>query len=173
MTRPRLRHLVTIVALTLAWCALWREVTVANLASGLLVATLITVSGIGTAGRGRIRLRPLLGFAGLVAVDLVVSTVTVAKEILTPTDRTDEAIIAVAVPAETRHHLLLLTLAVTVTPGTAVVDADPATGTLYLHLLHLDRRAQLERHVNRLAELACAALPTNEPTVSHPEGVAP
>ncbi len=33
-------------------------------------------------------------------VDLVISTVTVAREILTPTDYTEEAIIAVPVPAD-------------------------------------------------------------------------
>ena len=98
-------------------------------------------------------------FIGLVAVDLVVSTFTVAREILTPTDYTDEAIIAVPVPGETRSHLLMLIVAVTVTPGTAVVDTDPDTGTLYLHLLHADRSEQTTAHVTELAQLACRALP--------------
>lgn len=158
--RPTVRHLVTAASLVFAWCALWGEVSVANLISGLLIAGLVTASGIGTAGRGGIRLRPLTRFLGLVAVDLVISTITVAREILTQSDRTDEAIIAVRVPTETRGHLLLLIVAITVTPGTAVVDADPDTGTLYLHLLHLDRQDQLEEHVQQLARLACAALPT-------------
>ncbi|MDH3681012.1 MAG: Na+/H+ antiporter subunit E [Acidimicrobiia bacterium] len=165
-----LRRLITVAALTFAWCALWGEPSVANLASGIVVATLVSGSGIGTPGRGRIRIRPLVRFGLLVAIDLGVSTVSVAREILTPTDYTDEAVIAVAVPTDTRTHLLLLIVAITVTPGTAVVDADPDTGTLYLHILHAERRHETEAHVVELAQLACQALPTHQPQPlpSHP-----
>lgn len=154
-----LRRLVTIAALVAAWCALWGEVSVANLLSGAIVAVAISATGIGTPGRGGIRLLLLARFVGLVAVDLVVSTITVAREILTPTDYTEEAIIAVPVPIETRSHLLLMIVAVTLTPGTAVVDADPEGGVLYLHLLHADRREATTTHVQELADLACRALP--------------
>mgnify|MGYP001828326521 CR=1 FL=1 len=161
-----LRRLVTVAALVFAWCALWGEANVANLLSGTVLAVVLTGIGIGTPGRGRVRLRPMVRFGALVAADLVAATVGVAKEILTPTDRTEEAIIAVQLPPETRAHLLLLTVAITVTPGTAVVDADPDTGTLYLHLLHADRRDATVTHVRELADLACQALPTHPEQVS-------
>ncbi len=164
-----LRRLVTVAALVAAWCALWGEVSVANLLSGVIVAVLVSAAGIGTAGRGGIRPLPLARFVGLVAVDLVISTITVAREILTPTDYTDEAIIAVPVPAETRSHLLLLIVAVTLTPGTAVVDADPDGGMLYLHLLHADGRDATTVHVQELADLACRALPVPPDAVPSPE----
>ncbi len=95
----------------------------------------------------------------LVAVDLVVSTVQVAWEILTPTDYTDEAIIAVDTSVESRSHLLMLVVAITVTPGTAVIDSDVDTGRLYLHVLHAEKSDEIERHVRHLADLACRALP--------------
>ena len=154
-----LRRLVTVAGLVFVWCALWGEASIANLASGLVLAIGIVASGLGTPGRGTIRWRPLARFAGLVAVDLVSSTVSVTREVLTPTDRTHEAIIAVSVPPQTRAHLLLMIVSVTVTPGTAVVDADPDTGTLYLHLLHADRTEATRTHVRRLADLACRAFP--------------
>lgn len=156
-----LRRLITVAMLVLAWCALWGGVSAANVLSGLLVGLVIVSLGIGTQGRGSVRLVPLLHFAGLVLWDLVASTVAVAREILTPVDYTEEAIIAVRVPTDTRSHQLLLIVAITVTPGTAVVDADPDTGTLYLHLLHDDRREAVTEHVVQLAELACRALPTS------------
>ena len=59
-----------------------------------------------------------------------------------------------------RHHLLLLFVAITVTPGTAVVAAEADGSVLYLHVLDVDRRADVEAHTRGLAELACAALPT-------------
>ena len=154
-----IRRMVIVVALTIGWCGLWRDLSVANVGAGALIAVGLVVSGVGTAGRGGIRLRPLVHLAWLVLVDLVRSTGSVAAEIVTPTDRTEEAIIAVELPAGNREHLLLLVVAITLTPGTAVVDADPDTGTLYLHLLHHDRRDSTLAHVERLSRLSSDALP--------------
>ncbi len=163
------RRLATIVALTAAWVGLWGTISFANVAAGIVVATVVVFSGLGTSGQGSVRIVPLLQFLKLVTIDLVQSTVGVAREILTPTDYTEEGIIAVPVPSHSKNHLLLLTIAITLTPGTAVVDADPDTGTLYLHLLHLERRNETVAHVEALAELACAALPVGDDS-SHNDG---
>lgn len=159
--RPRVRRVILVVVFTLGWCGLWGEVSVANLASGILVAVGVSALGIGSPARGGVRLVPLVRYVGLVLVDLVVSTWSVVREVLTPTDFTQESIVAVTVPVEARRHLLLLVGSITVTPGTAVVDADPDTGTLYLHLLHHDRHDEVVAHVRELAELACRALPVD------------
>ena len=155
------RRAFTIVVLALAWCGLWRSLTLANLVVGVAIATAVTFSGLGTPGKGGIKLVPLAKLTGLVMVDLVTSTFDVAVEIVTPTDRTEEGIVAVRVPSSSREHLLLLIVAITLTPGTAVVDADPDTSTLYLHLLHIDRRESTVAHVEELARLACDALPVH------------
>ncbi|MEO1061378.1 MAG: Na+/H+ antiporter subunit E [Actinomycetota bacterium] len=157
LLRPR--RVALVIILTAAWCTLWGEVSWANVLAGLAVGIAIVASGMCPPGLGSLRLGPLVRFAALVTRDLVQSTIQVAREILTPTDHTDESIIRVDVPADTRRHLLLLVVAITVTPGTAVVDADPDTGALYLHVLHHDRHEQVRAHVQRLAELGCAALP--------------
>jgi multicomponent Na+:H+ antiporter subunit E len=156
------RRLVSVVALTAVWCALWGEVSLANVLSGLAVSSLATVRGLGSRARGGIRLRPLAVFAGFVAFDLLRSTFSVAREILTPTDNTMEVVVAVTTPRDARSHLLLLVVAVTVTPGTAVVDVDADNGNLYLHLLHGDRVDEVVAHVQRLAALACEALPVGD-----------
>jgi multicomponent Na+:H+ antiporter subunit E len=153
------RRLLVVGLLTLAWCALWGRISIANVLSGLVLAVTITAVGVATDYTGGVRFVPLLRFAAMAGIDLVRSTVNVAIEILTPTDYTEESIIAVELPREARHHLLLLIVAVTVTPGTAVVDADPDTGTLYLHLLHHERRDETASHVRELADLACQAFP--------------
>ena len=148
-----------IVVLTAVWCALWQTISFANIAGGIVLSTIVLASGLGTPTTGAIRLGPMVRLLWVVFVDLVTSTIDVAREILTPTDYTDEAIIAVEIPREGRHHFLLLIIAVTLTPGTAVVDADPDTGTLYLHLLHVERRDAVVEHVQQLTDLACRALP--------------
>lgn len=163
------RGLVAAAGLVFAWCALWGEVSAANLLSGVVVVGAVGVLRLGARPEGRIRLVPLIRFVGAVAVDLVVSTGAVAREILTPTDFTEEAIVAVDVPPGARRHVLLLVVVITLTPGTAVVDVDPDSGTLYLHLLHCDRRETTTRHISRLAELTCAALPDpSPPSEAHP-----
>jgi multicomponent Na+:H+ antiporter subunit E len=153
------RRLLTLALLVGAWCALWGDVSIANVLAGSVVAITVTLAAGVESGQGRLHLFPLVQFCWLVAVDLIVSTVSVAWEILTPTDYTDEAIIAVDTEVESRAHLLMLVVAITVTPGTAVVDSDADTGRLYLHLLHADKADGIVEHVQRLAALSCRALP--------------
>lgn len=156
------RRIVTLALLVAAWCALWRSVSVANVLSGTLIAVAATLFSGVDRNAGGLRIVPLLHFVWLVAVDLVVSAASVAWEIMTPTDHTDEAIIAVDTNMESQSHLLMLVVAITVTPGTAVIDSDADTGRLYLHVLHAEKASGIEQHVRRLAELACRALPVNE-----------
>ncbi len=153
------RRILTFVGLVAAWCALWRDVTAANVLSGMVLNWAILWLGFGNGARGGVRLVPLSKLVALVARDLAASTVSVAREVLTPTDYTDEGVIACETPEGGTRHLLLLVVAITLTPGTAVVDADPDTGTLYLHLLHADRTDETVAHVQRLATLACEAFP--------------
>jgi multicomponent Na+:H+ antiporter subunit E len=150
---------LSLAMLTLGWCALWGAVSAANVLAGLVVGTVVMVASGVQPGLGRVRILPLLHFLWLVAVDLVGSTIAVAWEVITPVDYTDEAIIAVDTNLEARSHLLMLVVAITVTPGTAVIDTDADTGRLYLHLLHGEKADGIVDHVQRLAHLACRALP--------------
>jgi multicomponent Na+:H+ antiporter subunit E len=164
--RITLRRVSTVIAMTVAWCGLWGGLSVANVASGLAVSAGIVAVGVGTPAQGGVRIVPLLHLLWLVLVDLIRSTIDVAIEILTPTDRTEEGIVAVDLPAGSNQHLLLLMAAITLTPGTAVVDADSDTGRLYLHLLHVDKRHATTNHARKLAQLACEALPPSDREVS-------
>ena len=72
------RRLLSTVMLALAWCALWGSISVANAASGLVVGFLASARLVGTDGTGGIRVKPLLHFGALVAIDLARSSVSVA-----------------------------------------------------------------------------------------------
>ncbi len=152
------RRAVSVTALTAAWCALWGSPSPANILSGLVVSAAATTLGM-PPRRGGVRLVPLGQLIWLVAVDLVVSTAVVVREVLTPTDFTDEAIIAIPIPPGGRAHLFLSYVAITITPGTAVVAAEADASVIYLHVLHADRRSDVEAHVRRLFDLAERALP--------------
>ena len=41
----------------------------------------------------------------------------------------------------------------------AVIDVDPETSRIYLHILHAERAEATAEHVQELADLACCALP--------------
>ncbi len=155
------RRAATVIALTAAWCALWGNVSAANVLSGVLVSSVASFTG--SRAPGGVRLVPLLRLLWVVAIDLAVSTAVVVREVLTPTDYTEEAIIAVPVPVEARAHLLFLYIAITVTPGTAVVAGDDDASVIYLHVLHDDRRDDVVEHVELLVSLVNRAFPTRVP----------
>lgn len=154
------RRIAAVIALTAAWCALWGSVSAANVLSGVLVSTVASFAG--SNATGGLRLVPLVRLLWVVSIDLAVSTSVVVREVLTPTDYTDEAIIAVPIPVEARAHLLFLYIAITVTPGTAVVAGDDDASTIYLHVLHDDRRDDVVEHVELLVSLVTRAFPPAE-----------
>lgn len=161
LRRMSARHLLLAITLAATWCAMWGEVTIANAISGaaLAVVALGIVSWFGPGGP--VRPVALAQLVGLVVVDLFRSTVAVVREVLTPTDRTDERVVAVDVGDAAADHLYFLVVAITLTPGTAVIDAEPETGRLFLHLLHADTEPDVVDHVRRLAEVAERALPNS------------
>jgi multicomponent Na+:H+ antiporter subunit E len=158
--RLTVRRAAIVAALTAAWCSLWGSVTFANVAGGIIVGSVASFAG-GPA-TGGIRFVPLMRLLWLVTVDLVVSTGVVVREVLTPTDHTDEVIVAYEIPAAGRRHLLFLYIAITVTPGTAVVAGDSEASTMYLHVLHADRVDEVLEHVDVLAALVARAFPMPE-----------
>ena len=157
------RRVVTTAGLVLVWCGLWGSVSIANLASGLALSVVVLATDRGPTARHVIRFRPLLKFAWLVLVDLARSTVSVAIEIATPNDGTEEVIVAVDLPATGSEHMLLLSASITLSPGTAVVDVDRSSGRYYIHLLHGRQSSETVAHAHELARLACEALPTSNP----------
>ena len=157
------RRVLTAAVLTLIWCGLWGSVSIANVASGLALSVVVIAANRAVANPRGVRIIPLLHFTWLVLVDVALSTVHVALEIITPNDHTEEAILGVDLPRGGSDHLLLLSAVITLSPGTAVVETKADPGRLYVHILHVKRRGALETQARKLAELACAALPTADP----------
>ncbi len=147
----------------------WRSRSGAAVSAGLVYLGVRNRTGMDGVTSGRIDVVALARLGTLVAWDLAKSTVEVTKEVLTPTDHTEEAIVAVTLPPGANHHLLLLVVAITVTPGTAVIDTDLENRKLYLHILHYDGRDEIEAHVKELVRLAFAAFPAG-PGSAVPEG---
>ena len=140
MTRTdRLRaHLPLLAWLVLIWMLLWGTWSWANLLSGLVVGVLVTAVAPlpPVVGGLRVRPLPLLRFLGHFLTDLVTSAAQVAWAALRPGGPRTGALVRVALRTDSDLLLTMTAEAVSLVPGTLVIDLDRAERTLSLHLLH-------------------------------------
>jgi multicomponent Na+:H+ antiporter subunit E len=155
------RPLLSLVALTLIWFALWGSVSWANLLGGLGAATLaiwILPSRQRTGGLG-FRPIPAVRLIGYFLWRLAVATVIVAWEIVTPGNTTRPAI--VSVPLAATHPTIIAGVAnmVSLTPGTITIDVAMEPTALYIHVLHFESAARTRAAVATLERYLVAAVP--------------
>jgi multicomponent Na+:H+ antiporter subunit E len=148
------------IALLVIWMALWGEVSVANLVSGVVLIGLLAVLFPGTQGYGH-RLRPLGALRLVIGVlwSLMVSTWRVVLAVLRPTpDRVFAEVISV--PLITRSPLVAAVVAnsITLTPGTMTVDVDPIDLTIQVHVLGRADHEEFRRSIIALEQLVIGAI---------------
>lgn len=173
-----MRHLVFVGWLAVVWVVLWRDLTLANLVSGVVIAGVVLLVFPLRHGGTHARVRPVavIGFLGYFLWKLLVSNVIVARAILAPRARVHTGIVAVPT---TPHSDLVVTLvanAISLTPGTLSIEVRRDPATLYVHVLDLrdldkvradidDLQRRLVRAIGSdevLASLGDAPLPTIE-----------
>ncbi|CAA9250085.1 MAG: Na(+) H(+) antiporter subunit E [uncultured Acidimicrobiales bacterium] len=162
-----------ILWLTAVWVALWGDLTFANVAGGLVVATALTVllpapgdGGRSTGGRAQVRPVAALHFAGWFAWKLVEANVIVGWEVLTPRNRINEGVVAVPLHGCSDGLTSLVASCVSLTPGTLVLDVDVDPLVLYVHVLHLRTIEEVRAEVQALEHLAIRAFGTAEARAS-------
>ena len=160
-----LRAPVLVVWLTALWVLLWGDLTVANLVAGVLVAVVVVVIAwpTGTRFTASTSFHPVaaLRYLAYFAGQLVVSSLVVAREIVTPRSSLNRAIVAVPMHTTSAGINTLVANCVTLTPGTITVDVrvrEPGSvPTLYIHALHFAGAESARRDVYRLERYAVAA----------------
>jgi multicomponent Na+:H+ antiporter subunit E len=151
----RVRHqLPLLVWLVLVWMLLWGTWSWANLISGSVLAVLVTVLLPLPPVVGGARLHPVgvLVFLGHFVVDLVLSAAQVAWQTIRPGGIEHSAIIRVQMRTDSDLLLTIVAEALTLVPGSLVIDMDRQQRTLALHILHVRDLADVERR--RAAVLA-------------------
>ncbi len=149
-------------ALVVVWVALWGDLSWANVVGGVLVASLVLAVG-GPGRDGPVR-RPGWGavarYAAEFARDLVVATWEVARQVFWPVSRLRPAVVAVPLRSADPGLLALVADSITLTPGTLTVEADDASSTLWVHLLHLpeDGVDDVVAQVQHLEDVGARAL---------------
>lgn len=156
-----MKRLVIVVWSTVVWVTLWETLTWANVLGGLAVSAGVlyllpprtTTSSVGFRPLAAIR---LLGyFLG----ELVLASAQIVWEVLTPTDHTRAAVVAVHTRSRVAGHVTAVASMVSLIPGTLSLEVDRETMTIYIHVLHLDSFEDTTSSVQRLEDLTLAAFP--------------
>jgi multicomponent Na+:H+ antiporter subunit E len=151
----QLRHQVPLLVwLVLVWMLLWGTWSWANLISGTALALVVTVllPLPPVVGGTRLHAAALLAFLGHFVVDLVVSAAQVAWQTIRPSGVGRSAIIRVQLRTDSDLLLTILAEALSLVPGSLVIDMDREHRTLSMHILHVRDLADVERR--RAAVLA-------------------
>lgn len=102
-----------------------------------------------------------LAFGALVAWDVVVANLQVARAVLSPLDRLRPGFATVPIDLDDPRAVAVLAHAITLTPGTLTVDVAPDARSLTVHALDMPDpeatvRAIRERYERRVREIfAC------------------
>jgi multicomponent Na+:H+ antiporter subunit E len=138
---------IAVVVLVTVWMLLWGVFSWANLISGLAVSVVVLavfpLPPVTFAGR----LRPvaLLRFAGRFVTDLVVASAQLAVLAFRFGHEPRSAIIRAPLRVPSDLVLTLTGDAVSLVPGSLIVDTGRANTTLYIHVLGVSDRAAVER----------------------------
>jgi multicomponent Na+:H+ antiporter subunit E len=145
----RLRHQAALLVwLVLVWNLLWGTWSWANLVSGIVVALAVTVLLPLPPVVGGVRVRParLAVFLLTFLADLVRAGAEVAWQTVRPRGISGSAIVQVTLRTDSDLLITIVTEAVTLVPGSMVIEIDREHRTLGLHILSVDDEGDLERH---------------------------
>ncbi|RIV37461.1 Na+/H+ antiporter subunit E [Micromonospora radicis] len=146
-TARRRNRIVAMTFLVIVWVLLWGTFSWANVISGLVVAAILLavfpLPPVTFAGRVHPwgALRFLLRFLR----DLVVASVQIAWLALRPRHIPRSAIIAVKLRVNSDLNLTLTAEALSLVPGSLILEADRNTGTLFIHVINVDSLAEVEK----------------------------
>jgi multicomponent Na+:H+ antiporter subunit E len=152
----------TIVWLIALWILLWGDLSVANLVSGVAVAfAVLAVSRLprATDSDQRMRIRPLslAWFFLYVLYKLVESNLYLAWEILTPTNKITNGVVAVPLRTSSPSAMMVVANVITLTPGTMTIEVAGDPPVLYVNVLHLHDIERIRRDLLHLEELSVRA----------------
>ncbi len=141
------------IVLAIIWCALNAKFTAWNFMAGMVVGALVvSIYGHAMGHEPYIRrgLR-LLHFLGYFFKMLLVTNWQVAWEVLTPSMHQTPRIIRYNVENLTEAERATLASAITLTPGTLVVDISPCNKWIYIHAMYADSREKAVKDIDDLA----------------------
>jgi multicomponent Na+:H+ antiporter subunit E len=152
------RRMALLVAL---WLLAWGELSVANVVSGIAVAgALLVAFPLRPRSGPPWRVRPLgvVRLAGYVVYQLVSSNFVMTRQIVRRHPNPNEGVLAHRLAEPSPEAVTVMTSVIALSPGTMVVDVDPASSVIYVHFLFLDDVGRAHAELARLERLVVGAL---------------
>lgn len=127
------------LALALVWCALAGRLAILELTLGFAVGYLLIGWLIPTKdARAYLRRLPLaIGFLAYYVGEVIIASLRIAWEVITPSPRRAPGFVSVPLDVTTDAQIALLINTVTFTPGTVAIDLSPDRHTLLVHDMFL------------------------------------
>jgi multicomponent Na+:H+ antiporter subunit E len=129
------QQLPLLIGLVLLWMVLWGQVTWLSLLTGAIVAILVTrvfyLPPVDLSGR--INLWYLIVFLAHFFLDVAVASFTVAFQALKPGPIPHSSVIGIQLRTRSDLIMTLDAIAMSLVPGSLVVEADRERSILYLH----------------------------------------
>jgi multicomponent Na+:H+ antiporter subunit E len=138
------------IALAVAWAALTGNITLGGLAVGFVLGSACLYLTRSLFPGCESYFRRTGKWAKLIALflyELVVSSVQVVWDVLTPSQHSRPGIISVPLTVRSEMDILLVTNLISLTPGTLSLDVTDDGKTLYLHAMFADDPDEIRRQI--------------------------
>jgi len=160
---PFLQQLPLLVALVLVWMALWGSVTPLTIITGVVVAVLVTRAFFLPPVELSRRFNPwwALVFLGRFFGELFLASFQVAFLAFSPRGTPHSAVMRVQLRTRADLILTLTSIAISLVPGSLVIEVDRRRAMLYVHVLGAESDADVEearRHTLSIERLIIAAI---------------
>ncbi len=135
--------------LATGWAALWGSFAWPTLASGLVVGyfALWTVRPLFGETTYFGRVWRVIGLALFFLFELVVSSLRVVWDVITPDHRSRPGIIAVPLDVKDDGQIMVVANLVSLTPGSLSLDVSDDRKTLYVHAMFIDDPEESRREI--------------------------
>ncbi|MGO2660020.1 Na+/H+ antiporter subunit E [Mycetocola reblochoni] len=145
-------YIVLLIGLALLWCLIWGSFSALTVLTGLILGLLVSVFFYLPAVElsGRVNVFRLVVFLLRILWDIMIASMHITWMVIRPGFQTSNAIIAVQL--HTRSDLILAWTAeaVSIVPGSIIVDQDRETSTLYIHAIDMSNEQDIDKLVRQV-----------------------
>lgn len=150
-----------IALLVALWLLAWGDLTVANAASGILVAgaLLVAFPPGRRAGTGlRVSIGGFLRLAVYLHVQLLISNLVMTRQILRRRPDVRPGVIAHRLARPSEEIVTMMTSIIALSPGTMTVEVEPDSSVIYVHFFALRDVGKARASLAHLEDLAMHAI---------------
>jgi len=137
------------ILLAITWTLLTGQFTLGNMIAGLIVGYFvlrIVLRGEGQSSYFN-KISLVVRFIFFYLWNLILASLKVAYDVITPRHHMRSGVIAVPLDAKTDVEITVLANLITITPGTLSLDVSTDRKVLYIHAMYIDDKEELIRNI--------------------------